>query len=50
MYIAAQTGEELSQADIGNAFVEAELDDDEIIFVEQHADAAVAGFPASEYV
>ena len=41
MYLAAQTGETLSQADVGNAFVEAPLPDDEIIFVEQHPEAQI---------
>ena len=36
MYIATQTGEELSSADVGNAFLEADLPEDEVVFVEQH--------------
>ena len=50
MYIATQTGEELSSADVGNAFLEADLPEDEVVFVEQHPDAAVDGYPPKDWV
>ena len=48
MYLAAQTGEELSSADIGNAYLEAELPEDEVIYVEQHDDAQLPGKPKKD--
>ena len=50
MYISTQTGEELSSADVGNAYLEADLPEDEVVFVEQHPDTEVEGYPRSEWV
>ncbi|MAB36122.1 MAG: hypothetical protein CL975_02195 [Euryarchaeota archaeon] len=50
MYLSAQTGEKLSSADVGNAFVEADLPDDEVIFVEQHPETELEGYPRDKYV
>ena len=50
LYVAAQTGEELSSADVGNAYLEADLPEDEVIFVEQHPDAELEGYPRDEWV
>ena len=50
MYIATQTGEDLSMADVGNAYLEAELPEDEVVFVEQHPDTAVDGYPPKDWV
>ena len=36
LYLAAQTGEKLSSADIGNAYLEAALDPEEVVYLEQH--------------
>ena len=36
LYISAQTGERLSSGDVGNAYLEASLDENQHIFVEQH--------------
>ena len=49
-YLAAQTGETISGADVGNAYLEAELDESELIFVEIHPDAEIKGYPRDEWV
>ena len=50
LYVAAQTGEDLSSADVGNAYLEADLPEDEVVFVEQHPDAELEGYPRDEWV
>ena len=50
LYISAQTGERLSCGDVGNAYLEASLDENEHIFVEQHQFCEKDGYPAKDYV
>ena len=48
LYISAQTGETISSADVGNAFLEAPLDD--VVYVEQHPEFDDPKYPRDEYV
>ena len=47
-YISAQTGESLSSADVGNAYLEAPLYDN--VFIEQHPECESSDYPAKDYV
>ena len=40
----------MSSADVGNAYVEADLDESEVIFVEIHPDAEIEGYPRDQWV
>ena len=49
LYVAAQDPEEqISSADIGNAFLEADLTDP--VYIEQHPEVHVEGKPHADYV
>ena len=49
LYVAAQDPEEqISSADIGNAFLEADLTDP--VYIEQHPEVHVEGNPHADYV
>ena len=49
LYVAAQDpDEQISSADIGNAFLEADLTDP--VYIEQHPEVHVEGKPHADYV
>ena len=49
-YLEVQSGEVLSSADVGNAFLEADLPDTEEIYIEIHPDAEIEGYPRADWV
>ena len=48
LHTSVQTGETMSSADIGNAFVEAELHDP--VYIEQYPECPLKGYPPKDYV
>ena len=48
--IATQTGETISGADVGNAYLEADMEDDQIVYVEQDPEYYNPEYPIDDYV
>ena len=48
--IAVQTGQRISTGDVGNAYVEADMEDDQVVYIEQDPEYSNPLYPADEYV
>ena len=48
--IAVKTGQRMTTGDVGNAYLEADMDDDQIVYIEQDPEYENPDYPAGEYV